>query len=375
MQGVLALLVSLAAQDPAPPPLRAAFISDRHQYYSLAFSPDGKLLAAGGSRFTRLFRIGADPARPVVEHKVIRQYGKVDEVLFASSGRALITRSRDQDGRIWNPEDGRPVKFAREDGGLGWERGGGILPEGPWLPLAHRSRGLKLWRLDRLWLKPPSVTRIELKSCRGVGLNRLTATAWAGRDLLLGDDQGYLLRVPRSKPLTDEHGVPLVSPFPRSPARAGIFRPHARAITSLSVSRDGKLCVSAGLDGAVKLWSVETIPVADATRRPGGRPGKPPAPKWRIPGHFAGISAAGDLLAVADGGAASVFHAASGIQVSRNPTRRSRGTIVRLAFSPDGKFLAGILCRCTTCSGKNALTVLSARRRPSEHGGPLVIWR
>ncbi len=366
MQAAIALL--LAVQAAKAPPLKEALAAADREYFSIAFSPDGRTLAAGGSRFVRLLAVPADDGK-VADAGALSQAGRVDEILFEPAGRFLVTRSRDQDALVWETGGWSTVRYALE--GITVAEAG----ESGWLPLAERTKGLRLWRLEGLGGKRRFVEQAQVRDCMGVQLGHVTALAGTGRPLLVGDDQGYLTRVPEMRALFAREQASRLAGAPprvaRSPAAAGVFRPHAGEIVSLSLTADGKLCVSAGLDGKVRLWSVEKIPAPDASARPAA----PPPPGWEVAGHAAELSRDGKLLAVADAEGVGVYHAASGLPLSWNPTRGANGRVVRLRFSPDGRRLAGILCRCGDCAGGERVQVISARKRLAEHGGVLVVWR
>jgi hypothetical protein len=52
-----------------------------------------------------------------------------------------------------------------------------------------------------------------------------------------------------------------------------------------------------------------------------------------------------------------------------------KGRIVRLGFSPNGKFLTAIVCRCVECTPGEGVAVVRPRRRQADHAGTLVQWK
>lgn len=353
------VLVALCAQA-APPPLQELFQSPEREYCSVAVSPDGGWLAAGGSGFVRVISLGLQPK----EHKVLSQYGRVDEAFFEGNG--LFTRSRDQDVKVWDAETWAPLKFAVESGALG-----DLALAGGWVVLPGRGRGVELWSVAGLWRKPRSVTRWEVRECSGVAVQHVTAAAWAGTSLLLADEDGFLFHNPDlgrliSSPVDPRTGRAIVRTA-RSAAAARAFRPHEGEVYSLSVSADGKLCVTAGKDGKVKLWEVARIPPI------GREPQKAPDPAWKVEGHLAEISPDGRLLAVANADGVGVYHAASGVAVSWNAVKQGR--VVRLRFEREGRILAAVACRCAECGPGRPVTPIGRRTRLADHGGVLVVWK
>ncbi len=359
MGAILAACLALGAQG-RPAPLKDAY-AGTGECSSLAFSPDGTLLAVGGTRSVRILAVPTRDDGRFEEARAFAPYGRVDELLFDSRGRWLVTRSRDQDARVWEASSGKPVRFALEQGL--------VAAPGPrdWLVLPGRAKGLRFWRTDGLSGKRRFVQEAGTRESLGVALGHVTAAAWTDSALLAGDDQGFLHVVPSSRilsPLPDPRFPP---PPPRSAASARLFRPHAGEIATLAPSADGRLCVSAGLDGRGRLWEVARLPSGPRPRGAGS-----PAPVWEIAGHAAELSANGGLLAVAEAGGVGVYHAASGVPVSWNPVR---GRTVRLRFGPDGRFLAAVVCRCAGCTPGERIETISARKRLADHGGTLVVWR
>ena len=362
MGAILAVWTALAAAQARPAPLKDAFVGS-DETASLAFSPDGKLLVTGGTRSVRVLAVPAADDGSFEEIRAFAPYGRVDELRFDPQGRWLVTRSRDQDARIWDPSAGTPLKFALEQGLAA------TLGPRDWLVLAERGKGLRFWKTDGLSAKRRYVLEVETRESLGVALGHVTVAALADGSLLAGDDQGFLHVLPSSRILAPPAGLDprLPPPFPKSAASANVFRPHAGEITTLAPSADGKLCVSAGLDGRVRLWALPKIPSG-----PRPRGSENPSPVWEIAGHAAELSANGSLLAVADAGGVGVYHAASGAPVSWNPVR---GRAVRVRISPDGRFLAAIVCRCGDCTPGEKIETISSRRRLADHGGTLVVWR
>src|SRR5204863_7845778 len=98
------------------PPLKEIFSASDRDYSTLAFSPDGRTLAAGASGSICLFAV-ADGK--FAEERVLKQDGRVDELLFDNAYRVLVARSRDQDARIWELDSWSPLKFAIDDQAVG----------------------------------------------------------------------------------------------------------------------------------------------------------------------------------------------------------------------------------------------------------------
>jgi WD40 repeat protein len=352
------------------PALKPTFSAAAEKTTAIRFSPDGKTLVLGGSASIRILSVDS-----FKELKRLPQQGLVDELLFDPSGKYLFTRSRDEDTVLWETAGWTRPKFALETGLLGVDPKTVPPPESKdWIPLADRARGFRLWRLDGLLEKRKWAARVQVGDCLGILLDRVTAMTSCDALLLLGDEEGHILKVPWDR--ISVAGPDLRRPAPgapapklRSAASVRLFRPHLGEVSSIGVSADRRFCVSGGRDGKVNLWNFDKLPA------PGDPPRSPKElePQWSLPGYFAEMSANGLVVAVADRAGVTVYEVATGKPVSFNPTTRTGGRVVRLRFSPDGSLLAAVVCRCGDCAAGEAM--VSYRKTLLEHGGDLVVWK
>src|SRR6266849_285299 len=75
--------------------------------YSVAFSPDGSLLASGSHDQTIRVWNPAD-GKPIRELK--GHTGIVDSIAFSPDGKLLASGSADKTVRLWDPASGKEVK-------------------------------------------------------------------------------------------------------------------------------------------------------------------------------------------------------------------------------------------------------------------------
>jgi WD40 repeat protein len=363
------------APNKVPPPLQETYSASDRDYWSLAFSLDGHTLAAGTTGGVHILAV-ADGK--ISEERILKQYGHVDELLFDSRSRILVSRSHDHDTLIWETDSWSSLKFTIEDlavGNLALRAASQKDAEAgtSCLALAHQGRGLRLWNLDKLRRKTHSVAQADVSSWGGVTLGHVTAVAWSGTTLLAGDDEGTLYRLPEAPAvvgkLQDDSVV--LGRLIKSPPGGEAFRPHQGEITTIALAGKAQRCVTAGMDEKVRLWDLQRIPMTAPARRLAV-----PKPEWEITGQAAELSSDGKLLAVANAEGVGVYMASSGIALSWNPTSALGGRVVRLRFDPEGKILAGVLCRCSECAGGGAGgTAARLKRRLADHGGALLVWK
>jgi len=352
------------------PPLELAYSADDREHVAIRFSPDGRLLAAGGSGFIRLFSVPSSDTDVWKEEKLLSQRGIVNDLRFTVSGRELVARSRDDGWVVWDVAEGKRAKYSVDDpvNGTGITN---FITEG-WLVLPKRHTGVELWQVgDALPRRNRSVMRVDVISASGVQLGRITGRAATEAELFLGDDDGYLIRTTVGSVLYGLLGDPR-SPnaVARSARSIDAFKPHDGAVTSVILTPDHAFCATAGVDNKVHLWVTNQIPSPDA--KTGRRP-VVPKPKWTVPGYAVEMSRDGKLLAIAEPDGVGVYNVASGSRVSFNPTRDRKGLAVRVAFSPDGRRLAAVLCTCVQCRPGSAGFVKG--KQFDDHGGTLFVWR
>jgi len=118
-----------------PPPADNAVMA-------LAFSPDGKTLAVGGSD-TLIHLLN------VADGKLIRSIpghgSAVKSLVFHPSGTVLISGSKDRTIRLWNPANGQALKSL--EGHTAWVEGMALFAEGTRLASVGADQTIRLWDL------------------------------------------------------------------------------------------------------------------------------------------------------------------------------------------------------------------------------------
>jgi len=285
---------------------------------SVAYSPDGKHLASAGNDHA----IKVWDAETGKETATLRGHAAhVFSVAYSPDGKHLASGSADETVRIWDPKTGK----------------GRIL-----LPARKHLAVLSVA------FNPQDGTR--LVSGNGDG----SVTVW---DLEEGADDNIVLTLKERGGHTQEVAGVAYSPDGKRIASASwdtgvkvwnaddvrqppvTFRGHTGWVTGVAFSPDGRWLASAGgdNDGTVKLWDAAT------TDQEGRTVADPPA--HRAPVNCVAYDSASRLLASAgNDGAVKLWDAAGArfvrtIPWARDP--RDHGWVLTVAFSPDGRQLAG----------------------------------
>ena len=345
--------------------------SDPSGVLQVAFSPDGKLLAAvGGDGTVRLW----NPATGQPVGEPLRggtgSQGAVTDVAFSPNGKLLASVGGDGTVRLWNPATGQPVgaPLHAASASDGVYMDGGVFQDGvfqvefsPDSRLLASASGIGS---VRLW-NPATGQLVGMLPADSADVTGLAFSP--NGKLLAGVDGDGTVRL--WNPATGEPvGKPLRPRVPVTPPGGGAgvaFSPDGKLLAStggvgwvrlwnpvtgqlvgtlpadsadmngLAFGQDGKMLAIAGADGTVRLWNLPTgHPVGNPLRT-----GTPPS------GGANGVafSPDGNLLASADGdGTVRLWDPATGHPAGN--TLRSgtppRGGMHLVAASPNDKLLA-----------------------------------
>jgi WD40 repeat protein len=205
--------------------LRQTYVEVGIPIESLSFSPQGDQLAysCSGGR-VEVFHILSGST-----HAIAKACTQAKAVTFVGRGESLVTgHVGGNDLRQWETESG---KHLREwVNGSGFTRALVCSPNGALLAVLNNSSDINLWELTSQKClrvlntgnaKPMAISFHPKKDRVAVGCTDSTATLW---DITTGE----LLQT---------------------------FEGHTKPVLAVSFSRDGSILATAGLDGKVNLWS------------------------------------------------------------------------------------------------------------------------
>ncbi|HTM20335.1 MAG TPA: WD40 repeat domain-containing protein, partial [Kofleriaceae bacterium] len=307
--------------------------------YALAFSPDGGVLASGNDGWVQLWHPVAGARMGAMEHE-----GSIYAVAFSPDGGQLISASSAGTAVVWDADTRTPVATLR--GHTRWVSAAQFRPGTTQVVTGSWDDTIKVW--DQAGGEP-----LRTLHGRGAAMSSV-AFAPGGGALAAGSDDGTVK-------LWQLGAVTGVRSLPGHRGRVG----------PVAFTGDGGLLAAGGDDHEIRLWrAADGEPVATLTGHTSrvaalasaaGRLASiggdddvilwdPPAaaPRARFPGHRpAGYAVALDAGAnrVASGGedyGASYLRVrdlATGATV--DDLRGYDGAVLALAFSPDGRRLAG----------------------------------
>jgi WD40 repeat protein/serine/threonine protein kinase len=269
--------------------------------HAVAFSPDGKTLAAGGADgAVRLWDLETRKLR----HTFQGHADKVLAVAYGPDGKALVSGGADKTVRVWDTDQGD--ERATFKGHTDWIQSVAFAPDGRAVASGSKDGAVKVWDLAN-W--PVRVLRGPEQ--QGPKVFKVFSVAFApdGKTLAVGSEDGTI-------GLWD----------PATGHRRLLPKGHnGHPVNAVAFSPDGKALASGGADGFVRLWDVVTG-----------------EERFALPGHIVAVAFAPDGTLASGGldGTVRLGDARTGEELAKlgNHKRSVRG----VAFSPNGALLASV---------------------------------
>jgi WD40 repeat protein/predicted Ser/Thr protein kinase len=313
--------------------------------HALAFSPDGRQLAAGGDeRFVRIW----DAATGKLLTECQGHTSKIESIAFRQDGSRLVTASHDGTVRQWDPQTGREIEppYDRHTAEV---RAAAYSPDGQRVASAGADRTLRLWwavgRQDQAVLRGHTGTVSALAFSRngrrlvsasydvpdyqGDGTVRFWEAAPEATLPVLAGHKLYVYPVaysPDGRWIASAAWDKTIRLWDAATGEVGASLPHPDIVRALAFTPDGARLVSGGdFSGELLLWDLST----------GRIQARVPSAK-----QVASIAVSPDGARIATGiifarpAGMSIWDVAIGREI-----RTGEGT--PFAFSPDGKWLAG----------------------------------
>jgi WD40 repeat protein/energy-coupling factor transporter ATP-binding protein EcfA2 len=196
---------------------------------SIAFSPDGKMIASGSDYTIHLWKVDGDTIEPFQGHE-----GMVTSVAFSPDSRMIASGSYDKTIRLWSINN-RPSSRSREQwvaafrGHEHWVTSIAFSPDGKTIVSGSHDKTVRLWDLNGNPIGQPFQGHEDV----------VTSVAFSpdGKTIASGSSD-------KTVRLWDLNGNPIGQPF----------QGHEDIVTSVAFSLDGKTIVSGSHDKTVRLW-------------------------------------------------------------------------------------------------------------------------
>jgi RNA polymerase sigma factor (sigma-70 family) len=271
---------------------------------SLAFSPDGTKLVAGGPGASTILLWEVATGR--ILRRFQGQQGRIFSVAYSPDNQLIASGAGDQTIRLWDVATGMEVRRLGDH--EGWVRCVTFSPDGKLLASCS-GWNIRLWEV---------ATGRELRKCAGhrIEVNRVAFTP-DGQTLVSGSDERTIrvwdVATGRERRQIDSQDI---------------------FVYAVACSPDGQTLASGGLDSALRLWDLAT---GKQIRELHGQRGPIAAVTFSPDGKLL-ASAGGDKMSRNGDRTVRLWDVATGKEY--RPADGHQHAVVSVAFSGDGRTLA-----------------------------------
>ncbi|MBD2355360.1 serine/threonine protein kinase [Tolypothrix sp. FACHB-123] len=216
------------------------------EIHSLAFSPDGKILASGDEKIIKLWNLSTQK----LINTLSGHSQAVKSVNFSPDGKILASASDDRTIKLWNIHTSQEictlVGHSHAVKSVAFSPNGQILASGSW------DKTIKLWDVN---------TGKEISTITGHQL-QVNSVAFSPQGQILAsaslDRTVRLWELLTNDVLFASHEI--TKEFKNRPncTLLGILSGHSWAVLTVAFSPDGKILATGSDDNTIKLWQVNT---------------------------------------------------------------------------------------------------------------------